>query len=44
MAKILIADKLSDEGVKIVDEVGTSLALTKEEREKVLKVLNEKVW
>lgn len=36
LVKEFIKFALSDEGVKIVDEVGTSLSLTKEEREKIL--------
>lgn len=36
LVKEFIVFALSDEGVKIVDEVATSLPLTKEEREKVL--------
>lgn len=39
LVKEFIWFALSDEGTKIVDEVGTSLPLTKEEREKVLKEL-----
>jgi phosphate transport system substrate-binding protein len=39
LAKDFIAYALSDEGAKIVDEVGSSLPLPKAEREKVLKDL-----
>ncbi len=39
LVKEFIEFTLSDEGAKIVDEVGTSLPLTKAEREKVLKSL-----
>ncbi len=39
LTKEFIEFALSDEGTKIVDEVGTSLSLPKEEREKVLKEL-----
>lgn len=39
LVKEFISFALSDEGTKIVDEVGTSLSLTKTEREKVLKSL-----
>ena len=39
LVKEFIEFTLSDEGTKIVDEVGTSLSLTKAEREKVLKSL-----
>ena len=37
LVKGFIAFALSDEGAKIVDEVGTSLSITKTEREKILK-------
>ena len=39
LVKEFIEFSLSDEGTKIVDEVGTSLSLPKQEREKVLKGL-----
>jgi phosphate transport system substrate-binding protein len=39
LIKEFIEFALSEEGTKIVDEVGTSLSLTKEERKKVLKNL-----
>ncbi len=39
LVKEFIAFALSDEGTKIVDDVGTSLSLPKAEREKVLKSL-----
>jgi phosphate transport system substrate-binding protein len=39
LVKKFVEFTLSDEGAKIVDEVGTSLPLTKAEREKVLKSL-----
>jgi len=39
LVKEFIEFALSDEGTKIVDEVGTSLSLTNQEREKVLKGL-----
>lgn len=39
LVKEFIEFALSDEGTKIVDEVGTSLSLTEAEREKVLKSL-----
>jgi phosphate transport system substrate-binding protein len=40
LVKEFIGFALSDEGTKIVDEVGTSLPLSKTEREKVLKSLD----
>ncbi len=39
LVKKFIEFALSDEGTKIVDEVGTSLSLTRQEREKILKDL-----
>lgn len=39
LVKLFIEFALSDDGSKVVDEVATSLSLTKEEREKILKSL-----
>lgn len=39
LVKAFISFALSDEGAKIVDDVGTSLPLKKEEREKMLKTI-----